>query len=75
MTQTQFAAIAGVSKGHMSEVEAGIAPLGDKLKVFLEEISIDAETVAEKHKIYMGFKRRQHRAAAERIVQAEELSP
>ena len=71
LTQTQFAAAAGVSKGHMSEVETGIAPLSEKLKRFLEELFIDVETVEDKHKAYMDFKIQQYRAEATRSAQSE----
>lgn len=71
LTQTQFAAAAGVSKGYMSEVETGIAPLGEKLKRYLEELSIDIETVEREHKAYMDFKINQYRAQAARAIQEE----
>ena len=71
MTQTQFAAIVGVSTGHTSEVESGIAPLGDKLKGFLKELFINDDEVERKHQAYMDFKRKQYRAEASRAVQAE----
>ncbi len=72
LTQTQFATAAGVSKGHMSEVETGIAPLSEKIKIFLQELLIDVEAVEEKHRAYMEFKRRQYRAEAIRSAQAGE---
>ena len=56
LTQSQFAAVTGASKGHMSEVEAGIASLGDKIKSFLEQISVDVDSVEDKHKAYMEYK-------------------
>lgn len=69
LTQTQFAAAAGVSKGHMSEVETGIAPLGEKLKRYLEELSIDVKAVEREHRAYMDFKKKQYRAQAARAIQ------
>lgn len=71
LSQTQLAAAIGVSKGHMSEVEAGIASLDEKLKLFLEKLSIDVETVEEKHKAFMSYKRQQYRDEAVRAIQAE----
>lgn len=71
MTQTQFAAAAGVSKGHMSEVETGIAHLGEKLKRFLEHLSVDAEMVEKEHRSYMDHKIQQYRAQAERGAQKD----
>ena len=61
LTQARFAAVAGVSSGHMSEVETGVASLSDKFKEFLRELFIDVETVEEKHNVYMEFRRRQYR--------------
>jgi len=72
LTQTQFATAAGVSKGYMSEVETGIAPLSEKIKIFLQELFIDVEAVEEKHRDYMEFRRRQYRAEAIRSAQAGE---
>ena len=73
LTQTQFAAVTGVSKGHMSEVETGIAPLSEKIKEFLRELSIDVEKVEKEHNVYMEYRRQQYRAiAAERAAQAED---
>ena len=71
LSQTQFAAAVGVSKGHMSEVEAGIAPLGKKLKLFLEKLSVDVETVEEEHKDFMNCKRQQYRDEAMQAIRAE----
>jgi len=71
ITQTHFASIAGVSKGYMSEVEAGIAALSEKMKEFLKELFIDVETVEKKHEFYMKCKQRQYREEAARGVQAE----
>ena len=68
LTQTQFAAIAGVSKGHMSEVEAGIAQLGEKIEGFLAELFIDVERVKRKHEKYIEFRRWQYMAGAECTV-------
>ncbi len=61
LTQAQFAAVAGVSNGHMSEVETGVASLSDKIKEFLMDLYIDVETVVEKHNVYVEFRRRQYR--------------
>ena len=72
LTQTQFATAAGVSKGYMSEVETGIAPLSEKIKIFLQELFVDVEAVEGKHRAYMEFKRRQYRAEAIRSAQAGE---
>lgn len=71
LTQAQFAAIAGVSTGHMSEVENGVASLSDKLKAFLNDLFIDVETVEEKHNIYMVFKQRQYWGEATGDAQIE----
>jgi len=73
LTQAQFAAAAGVSKGHMSEVETGIAGLSEKIKEFLRELFIDVEKVEKEHNAYMDHRRQQYRAvAAERAAQAED---
>lgn len=72
LTQTQFATAVGVSKGYMSEVETGIAPLSEKIRIFLQELYIDVEAVEEKHRAYMELKRRQYRAEAIRSAQTEE---
>ena len=71
LTQAQFAAGAGVSSGHMSEVETGVAPLSDKIKEFLRELFIDVEMVEEKHNVYMEFKRRQYRGESTSGAEAE----
>jgi hypothetical protein len=55
----------------MSEVEAGIAPLGEKIKSFLAELFIDVEMVEKKHKSYMEFKKQQCRADAQRAARGE----
>ena len=71
LTQTQFAAVAGVSKGYMSEVETGIAPLSEKIKDFLKELFIDVETIEKRHNSYMKYKRHQYRAEAACGVQTD----
>ena len=71
LTQTQFATAAGVSKGYMSEVETGMAPLSEKIKIFLQDLFIDVEAVEANHRAYMEFKRRQYRAEAVHSAQAE----
>ena len=71
ITQAQFAAVAGVSSGHMSEVETGVASLSDKIKEFLRELFIDVETVEEEHNVYMEFKRRQYNGELTSDAQVE----
>jgi hypothetical protein len=71
LTQAQFAAIVGVSTGHMSEVENGVASLSDRIKAFLNELFIDVETVEEKHNIYMILRQRQYRGEAASAAQIE----
>jgi len=58
LSQTQFAAAVGVSKEYVSEVEAGIAPLDKKLKLFLEKLFVDVETVEEKHRVSVNYTRK-----------------
>ena len=70
LTQTQFAITIGVSKGHMSEVEAGIAPLSGKIKDFLEALCVNVEEIEKKHEVYMEHKRQLYRAEAAQVVQA-----
>ena len=74
LTQAQFAAAAGVSKGHMSEVESGVTALSERIKDFLEELSIDVEAVERENNLYRRYKRRQYIEAAERAVQGEDHS-
>jgi len=53
LTQPEMAAIAGVGQSHISEVENGLAALGDKLEAFLEGISEDVATLKERHDRFM----------------------
>lgn len=71
ITQTQFAAAAGISKGHMCEVETGIAQFSQGLRDFLKEMSIDVEAVEEEHKAYMESVRQKYRAKILSAVQME----
>ena len=64
LTQAQFATVAGVSKGHMSEVESGIAHLSDKIIDFLEGIFVDVNEVKKKHEAYIRFRTQKNREAA-----------
>lgn len=64
MTQADFAEAVGVSRGHMCEVDSGIAPLSEKIKDFLKDIFVDIEAVEKEHNAYMKYRQEQYRGTA-----------
>ena len=70
LTQAQFAAAAGVSNGHMSEVGTGVASLSHKVREFLAELFIDVETVEKRHNTYMKFEQRNMEARRPVLVRS-----
>jgi len=61
LTQPQIASIAGVRQSHISEVENGLSPLGEKLEAFLKEISEDVMMLKERHRQFMEEKSKEIR--------------
>lgn len=56
----RFAACAGISAGHLSEVENGLAEIDEKLRSFLaDELGEDAAKVLAKHRRFMTSKKRE----------------
>jgi len=53
LTQPELARVAGVSQGHISQVENGHVVLGEKLRSFLEKIGGGAMRVIPDHETYM----------------------
>jgi len=53
MTQAQLSDAAGVSQGHISDVECGHSAIDAKLKSFLQKLHQDTKDMERRQLIYM----------------------
>ena len=53
MTQAQLSDAAGVSQGHISDVECGHSPIDPKLKSFLQKLHQDTDDMEQRQLTYM----------------------
>lgn len=66
LSEQELATLAGVSQGHVSNVERGIADLGDKLEVFLTKIKADVTKIINCHKLFMEARRKEMQSKLQR---------
>lgn len=53
LTQSDFAGLAGVSQGHVSQAELGNVDLSARLTNFLNSIHVNASDFIQRHREYM----------------------
>lgn len=66
LTQMQLAKLAGVSQGHVSEVEGGVADPAPALVSYINERVENAEEILAEHEKFVREKRREWQADLDR---------